>query len=423
MSNRVFPDFMEACSDAVGESNIPDIFRRWTSLSVIAGALGRRCWIDRGTFYVRPNMYIILVAPPANNKSLSLNLPFSKVMSALSIEPGMDTNENMLLPQYNMEAYPLHQISGRITAEQLTRELKTCHRVDLRISDDPEARDFGGVFNDSSLTLITGEFGVFMNRNDQHMQTFITEVWNSEKTYSYRTKNSGKDLVKGPCLNWIAGSVPGEFVDCLPENAASQGLLSRLIPVYHAGSEVTTRKLHYGDISYDLVDALRHDLADIAQMHGAFRFHDSILPQVEKDIADGLPPIPTAASMADYNNRRVDAHIFKVAMAVSAARSSSRIITEQDWNDAKEYLFEVEAMMPTVLANFGTGKVGKIAVDLNTFLEEIMKKNPKRLGIPIKLFRREVMRKVSTAAEVAQVIQAMADAGMIDIEDNIVIPN
>tara|TARA_R110000787_G_scaffold37078_3_gene94446 strand:+ start:16314 stop:17585 length:1272 start_codon:yes stop_codon:yes gene_type:complete len=422
MSSRVHPDFIQACSEAVGESNIPDIFRRWTALSAIAGALGRRCWINRGTFHVRPNMYIVLVAPPANNKSLSLNLPFSKVMSALSIEPGTEAQDNILLPQYDMDSYPLHQISGRITAEQLTRELKTCHRVDLRVHNDPEARDFGGVFNDSSLTLITGEFGVFMNRNDQHMQTFITEVWNSEKEYSYRTKNMGKDLVKGPCLNWIAGSVPGEFVDCLPENAASQGLLSRMLPIYHGGVEAPKRKLHYGDISYDIVDALRHDLADIGHMCGAFRFHDSILPEVESDIEKGLPPIPTAQSMLDYNNRRVDAHIFKVAMSVSAARSSSRVITREDWITAKEYLFEIETMMPTVLANFGTGKVGKIAFDLNTFLDEVVKKNPKRLGIPITLFRREVMRRVSTAAEVEQVVRAMADAGMIDIDDNIVIP-
>jgi len=124
----------------------------------------------------------------------------------------------------------------------------------------------------------------------------------------------------------------------------------------------------------------------------------------------------------DYNNRRVDAHIFKVAMSVSAARSSSRVITREDWITAKEYLFEIETMMPTVLANFGTGKVGKIAFDLNTFLDEVVKKNPKRLGIPITLFRREVMRRVSTAAEVEQVVRAMADAGMIDIDDNIVIP-
>jgi hypothetical protein len=367
-------------------------------------------------------MYIILVAPPANNKSLSLNLPFSKVFSALSIEPGTEPHENMMLPQFDMESYPLHQISGRITAEQLTRELKTCHRVDLRIHDDPEARDFGGVFNDSSMTLITGEFGVFMNRNDQHMQTFITEVWNSEKEYSYRTKNMGKDLIKGPCLNWIAGSVPGEFVDCLPENAASQGLLSRLLPVYYGGSETPMNKLHYGDISYDVVDALRHDLAMIAHMHGEFRFHDSILAEVEADIEAGLPPVPTSTNMADYNNRRVGAHIFKVAMAVSAARSDSRIITKKDWDDAKDYLFEIEKLMPTVLANFGTGKVGKIAVNLEMFLDEIMKKNPKRLGIPVTMFRREVMRRVSTAAEVEQVVRAMVDSGMIDLEDNIVIP-
>ena len=72
-------DFIEACIKATTGTPIPDRFSQWTAISAVAGALGRKCWLSMTNYDIRPNMFVILVAPPGRNKSVSLILPFSKV--------------------------------------------------------------------------------------------------------------------------------------------------------------------------------------------------------------------------------------------------------------------------------------------------------------------------------------------------------
>ena len=67
---------------------------------------------------------------------------------------------------------------------------------------------------------------------------FLTDMWDAKDSYSHKTKTSGEYIIEGPCLNWIACATPEQFVDNLPEDAKSQGLLSRIIPVFYEGERI-----------------------------------------------------------------------------------------------------------------------------------------------------------------------------------------
>jgi len=36
-------------------------------------------------------------------------------------------------------------------------------------------------FIDSSLTLVTSEFGTFMGRNERYLQMFLTDMWDAKE--------------------------------------------------------------------------------------------------------------------------------------------------------------------------------------------------------------------------------------------------
>jgi hypothetical protein len=233
---RNYTDYVGACVDAIKESPIPKTFARWTALSAVAGAVGRRVWFPMPNYDIGSNLFIILIASPGRNKSVSLILPFTKIFNRLTTPVGTqeeDHNFNSGLDEYGLRKFPLYLIQDRITPEKLAVDMAKITRMDLRLSNPRQEQFF-----DSSLTLVTSEFGTFMTRSERSLQFFLTDMWDSRETYSYKTKTAGEYIIEGPCLNWIACATPEQFVDNLPEDARSQGLLSRMLPIFYEGERI-----------------------------------------------------------------------------------------------------------------------------------------------------------------------------------------
>ena len=413
--SRNYADFVQASADAIKGSPIPKPFAQWSALSAVAGALGRRVWYPMANYDIRANLFVVLIAPPGRNKSVSLILPFTKVFSKLTTPVGTtedDQNFNSGLDQYGLRNYPLYSVQDRITPEKLAVDMTRITRLDLRLSS-PIMEEF----YDSSVTLITSEFGTFMGRHERYLQMFMTDMWDSKAEYSHKTKTSGEYLIKGPCLNWLACATPEQFVDNLPEDARSQGLLSRMLPIYYDGDRIP-QSLIQERVSDNTVDNLRDDLADIAKMYGPMTFDKDAFKIVDEDIKAGIPPEPTDNHLSEYVQRRVS-HFIKIAIAVSASRRSTRKIMLEDWEFTKELMFAAEKQMPKALEGFGMGRTGRIAHDMVTWLNGTLFNNG-RSHMLMKLFKRELLRKVPNPGELEQTIRAMEDSGYIKVEGNVV---
>jgi len=414
---RNYTDYVGACVDAVKKSPIPKPFARWTALSSVAGALGRRVWFPMPNYDIGSNLFIILVASAGRNKSVSLILPFTKVFNRLTTPVGTqedDHNFNTGLDQYGLRKFPLYLVQDRITPEKLAVDMTKITRMDLRLSNPRQEQFF-----DSSLSLVTSEFGTFMSRNERYLQMFMTDMWDSKESYSHKTKTAGEYIIEGPCLNWIACATPEQFVDNLPEDAKSQGLLSRILPVFYEGERIP-QDLTQKVISDNTIDNLRNDLGSIAKMYGPMEFDDDAFDEANEDIYNNLQPEPTDPHLAEYCQRRVS-HYLKVAMSVSASRRSTRKIMKEDWETTKEIMFDMEQSMPKALEGFGMARTGRIVHDMVVWLEATMALK-KRRYVRIGQFRKEVLRKIANPGELEQTIRAMVESGYIKVEGNMVFP-
>ena len=414
---RRFKDFIQASVDAVKDSPIPKPFAKWTALSAISGAMGRRVWFPMPNYNIGSNLFVILIASPGRNKSVSLILPFSKVFSRLTSPVGAtedDHNFNTGLDEYGLRKYPLYTIQDRITPEKLAVDMTKVTRLDLRLctEENPE-------FYDSSLTVVTSEFGTFMGRNERYLQMFLTDMWDAKDSYSHKTKTAGEYIIQGPCLNWIACATPTQFVDNLPEDAKSQGLLSRIIPVFYEGEKIP-QDLRQKVISEHTINDLRNDLSSVAKMYGPMEFERDAFEIANTDIFDGIQPEPTDPHLSEYCQRRVS-HFLKVAMSVSASRSSSRKISKDDWTITKEIMFEMEQNMPKALEGFGMAKTGRIAHDMKVWLDATLSTSGKN-HMQLRFFKRELLRKIQNPGELDQTIKAMQDSGYIKLEGNLIFP-
>jgi len=415
--SRNHGNFIKACSEALKDSAIPEIYRTWSAISIVAGALGRRVWYDFGAYEVRPNLYIVQIGGPGSGKSLSLILPIDKLFRKLTTEPGTKEGQdafNAELSKYGLQKSPLYLVTDRITPEKLSKVIAQTQRENLTLST------FSDKFIESPLTLVTSEFGTLVNRADNYLQMFLTGIWDSPMSYTYRTKTSGEDFLKGPCMNWIACATADQFVTHLPENARTQGLLSRMILVYYDGDPLP-QSIYYPSPNYGQLELLREDLAAIASMTGEMKFEEGLREEVAAEVEDGISPEPTDPNLSEYLRRR-PSHFVKVALSVSAAKSDGLVITREDWEDTKQLMFNAEKYMPAALAHFGVGKAGRLAVDMQDFLNYITSTQD-RYGIPLKIFKQELMRKVSNPLEVEQMVKVMEESGLINVEGPIVIPN
>ena len=134
---RIYKDYIDACVQATEKSPIPKLFRTWAALSSVSGALGRRVWMPMANYDIRANIFVVLVAGPGRNKSVSLILPFSKVFRKLTTPVGTKPdhdNFNSGLVEYGLKEFPLYLIQDRITPEKLAVDMSKSSRLDMRLS-------------------------------------------------------------------------------------------------------------------------------------------------------------------------------------------------------------------------------------------------------------------------------------------------
>lgn len=410
-NGRIHSDWIETCVAANATSNTPEPFRRWGALSAVAGALGRRCWYDAGEYQVRPNLYTVLVAPPGHNKSVSLILPFGRIFNKLS-EPLIGKREDIELSRLSWGKYipdppgqPLHLVSGRITPERLCQLMqKASHPV----------LDLPPTTFDASLTIKTNEFGQFMTRQNQFLQIIMTEGWDAVELFEYQTKHQGDDSIKGVCINWIAAATPSEFIANMPANATEQGLLSRIIPVFHVGDppRITTKT---DGTDSEVIEELASDLGQIATINGPFVWE----PGLEEDVIQpwidrGMEPRPTDPMMQEYCSRRFS-HLIKMSMSISASRRPTRVITADDWATALTMLATAEDNMPFLLRRFGMSDAGRFMDDLHEFLRKQEGK-----FVKLSVLRREAMRTAKNLSEVESAIKNLLESKLVEVEGELV---
>lgn len=191
-------------------TEIPPEFTAWCSLAAVSCTLGRRVWIDMGPFKIYSNLFVILIAGSGRmRKSTAINVT-RDLLEELSPRPNI--------------------ISQKITPEALMDALRTIPQqpiegMSLKISlGDPVGQGF----------VITDELTNFLNRTsaDNGIVPMLIEFYDCRKSFSYRTKSRGVEIIRDTQLGLLAATTPHELRNAIPESAIGAGLASRILFVY-----------------------------------------------------------------------------------------------------------------------------------------------------------------------------------------------
>lgn len=357
---RKLHDWLTAYLRYTENTEPPKAYHIWTGVSLVGGALQRKVHLTWGFETIYPNMYIVLVGPSG------------KCRKGTAMAIGRDLFKSLGLPM----------TSESITREALIRRMKAVYTT--------YQTDAGDIRCHCSLTCMSPELSVFLRQGDLGFLADLTDWYDSHELWTYETKNAGMDEIEGVCFNLLGATAADWLQSILPNEAIGGGFTSRIIFVVEDQKYKTIPKHVLTEEEKALRKDLIADLERIAALSGEFRLdpeaeamYEAWYAEQDRRIAAGDPPI-SDPKFAGYCDRRAT-HIKKLAMICRASRSSSMIITAQDFERAEKLLLGVERNMPKVFSGIGTSPYSEIIDKVISFIEGVG--SVSRSGLMMRFYR------------------------------------
>jgi Protein of unknown function (DUF3987) len=303
----------------------------FSGLIALSSIVGRRCWVDMGSFSYAPNLYVILVGPSGNRKTTAMT-PAKNIIRALNLP-------------YSAEC---------VTKEKLVLDVYANERV---IKDMPKEYEKYKTF--SPMTCVVTELSEFLGAGGLGMINFLVTIYDQDY-YDIRTKNKGDTAITGPYLCLLACTTPDWITIYLKQDVISGGFSRRAIFVYESTKGTPIPR----PVVTPEMAAAWHELIAYAKKlqdvkgpmiwaDDAGKFYDSWYIQHSKRNA----PHPMLVGYFESKH----AQLLKIATLLSLSESFDRVITKRHLEFALELLGLAEVNMAKVFAGMGRNELNPVA--------------------------------------------------------------
>lgn len=333
MVGRKLGNWIDAFIDYTEILPSPRLWRKWSAISAVAGALERKVWTYTLGSNLYPNQYIFLIGPPGTGKSV-----VTSVIQDLWAQ---------------LEDHK--QVASSLSRASFIDALRDADRKIVRPKENPPVVSF------NALSVATNELGVLLSQYDNDFISVLTDLYDCKR---FGERKRTKDLnftMDHTFVNLLAGGTPDYLHHLLPEGAWDQGFMSRVMVIY-TGEVVKPPLFSEERLSMEAQRALVYDLKIIGQLYGKMKFSVDAGAAITAWYDRGGPPIPDHPKLKHYISRRT-AKLLKLCMVASACSSDELIITLEHYQLALDWLIEAEGSMLDVFKDMGSGGEGKIADD------------------------------------------------------------
>lgn len=381
-------DWLEDFVEHTSYGETPAKIMRWVGVATVAGALRRKVFIDQLSFQWSPNFYLLIVAPPGvvkKSTSIGLGLRMLKRIEGIDFGPQMVTWQQM------------------VTHMAGTRET-------ILMPDGEE-------FEMSCCTVSLSEFGSFFDPADRNMITNLTDMWDGKlETVVKETKTSGTDEIVNPWLNILACTTPKWITNNFSEGLIGEGFGSRPIYVYADKPQENVRiaypkremakRRNLAEFKKK-EDELTYRLGKIAQYAGEYKMTEEAFQWGEEWYEKYMDEQLLRGNSAETGvYARLQTHLHKVAMVLSAARGKFPVIDVQEMVDADAMLKDLAGDVEKVFSFVGGNEVTNASNKLVDTLHRVGKMRRSTL------YRAGFMKNMK-AADFEEALKSAKTAGLI----------
>jgi hypothetical protein len=348
--SRELDNWLDSYLKYTDNTESPVSYHTWCGLSVIAGALQRRVYLQWGlaeTIY--PNLYVVLIGPSGRTRK---GTAIGIAKSMLKATPGIT-----VVPESS---------SGR---QAMILAMK-------RASKNFEDPIDGKIKFHCSVTAFSEELSVFLGQGDIAYLSNLTDWYDSKDDWEYETVGRGKDSLQGLCLNLCGGTAPDWIQSMIPQEALGGGFTSRVIFIVEEKKRKIVPEYVVDDATKELGEKLQRDLERIANLAGEMRFDEEgkqayVDWYIDQDtkLSAGQPAIPDTR-FAGYCERRAT-HLRKLMLVCSASRGDDLKLTKADFLKAKGLLEAAEVKMGRTFGGLGKARNSAETDTVMDFIREM----------------------------------------------------
>ena len=320
-TTREFPSWLDGYNEYVKDIQAPEDYKKWVGVATLGFALERRVWVYTLS-QVFTNLYIFLVGTPGVGKSEALKagirlIQYAEVFNLLPNDlTGSALLDILAEPDFRKR---MAEVNGEVNYEY--------HSAGMFIS----------------------ELGTMIRENDLGFMSILSDIYDCPTSYNQirRGRKAEPIRIPHPQITIVAGTQPGYISSIFPNEAWSQGFMSRVILVH--GIEPPVRSLfRKTKIDIKLEAALVRDLGRISKLEGEYIFSEEAAEFLDYWYLKDCPPKPDSHRLVGYNKRR-PILVQKLAIIQRVSRAEpGQMIELHDVENALHMLLEVEAKMPNV---------------------------------------------------------------------------
>lgn len=325
--DRNYPDWLDAYFDYSRDEFCPDKFHRWSGVSAIAGALERKVWIER-QFNLYPNMFILMVAPPAIGKSTATDVAVKDFLMNLKTE-GKEIN---FLATQNSEASFI---------DQMTRS----KRFTYGVSEIAHSSSYLYASEASNALKEIAGGGSFIS--------CLTEFYDCPTRWKKQlmSRPEGINIFNG-CLNIMACCTFSHLKKLVPKDEAEGGFASRLVYIIHDEVIARSPRWRKGGRNPEVQAKLLEDLQQIYALKGPFRPTDEFVDHYQEWFPkQDLATQQLGSERLKYFMARKHTNVLKLSMICSISETSSLVLEKKHWDRALALIEEEETKISVILDN------------------------------------------------------------------------
>jgi hypothetical protein len=337
--SRALPDWLDAYLEYTDNTEPRRSYRAWAGISAVAAALQRKCYLQLGIETFFPNLYIVLVGPPAARKGTAIR-PAKQLLDLIGIQPAADESSRQKLVTALLNMGAIHQ--------------------------DADGSDY----IHSSMTIIASELTVFIGYQNIDFLTVLCKWYDCENRFTYDTHNHGKQEVSNVWVNLIGATTPMLIQTSLPPGAIGSGFASRTIFVFEEDKEKVVIEPILSVAQEELGESLRHDLGQINTMCGRFHYSREFI-QVYGDWRNKAEKGHFRIDpRLEYYMQRRHVHLLKLCMIYSASTSDDLKVGVREFERARVLLEDAERKMAYTFQGFGANPLAQTQLQVMRVVAE-----------------------------------------------------
>lgn len=333
----------ELFNELFDDTEVPKVFQRAGLYVLVSSILARRVGIEFGSNVIYPNLYVMLISPPAKATKSTLISRIEKLY-----RKRFDDEE--LLP-------------NEMTIQSLTNELSGIRRKKLEAS----GRIDGEEQIITNATLFTEEFGTFYRADRPEFSDILNTLWDCREEYTKKIITRGLEKLTNIYFSWFSGTTNEWIQTYMNQENLLTGLGSRMDFVIVMNKEklvaipqVDREKLLKVELE------VGRELAKIESLQGIAKIPESLRKRLEEQ----YEMMNTGTMMTE--NPRAYVKLLKYGLLNAVICRGERNLTEEDIFGEEGSLGWVNMLMEN---NKRVMQYARLSSDGKKLLKNVMRYN------------------------------------------------